>query len=115
YNPRTGKVTGGHTVLNGDVRVTQVVSPPDANGVYLARVEMKAPDGTWIAKTSNNGVNTMFPRDWDTARVKTETESAWARRAPVEGQPNMWQGTSNSGVKLQGYLSPRTTAYPLKE
>jgi hypothetical protein len=50
YNARTGKVTGGHSTLNGDVKVTDIVNPPDANGVYVAKVQMQTPDGTWISK-----------------------------------------------------------------
>ncbi len=32
-------------MLNGDVRIVEVVSPPDANGVYKSFVEIKQPDG----------------------------------------------------------------------
>lgn len=76
---------------------------------------MKTPDGRWIEKVSNNGENTMFPKDWDAQKVQVEIESAWARRTSVANQPNMWSGTSDSGVKIQGYLEPRTTAYPVRE
>ena len=114
YSPRTGKVTGGHTTLNGDVRVTEVIAGPDANGVYIARVEMKTPDGRWVEKVSNNGENTMFPRDWDVQRVQAEIESAWAKRVPhIDGTKGKWEGLSSSGVKMEGYESPRATAYPI--
>ncbi len=114
YNPKTGRVTGGHTVVNGDVRVTEIVSGPDANGVYTARVEMRAPDGTWIEKTSNGGVNTMFPKDWDAQRVQVEIDHAWNNRIPhPDGTQGKWEGTSISGVKMEGYESPRATAYPV--
>src|SRR5690606_33109378 len=115
YNPRTGRVTGGLTLINGDVRVKEVVSGPDANGVYVAEVEMKTPDGRWIEKVSNNGENTTFPKDWDAQKVQVEIESAWARRTPVAGKPNMWSGTSDSGIKIRGYLEPQATAYPVRE
>lgn len=69
---------GGHTLLNNDVKVLEVISQPDANGVYIAKVEMKAPNGTWIEKTSNNGQNTMLPKNWDAARVQAEINSAWS-------------------------------------
>ena len=59
---------------------------------------MKTPDGRWIEKVSNNGENTMFPKDWDAQKVQVEIESAWARRTSVANQPNMWSGTSDSGV-----------------
>ena len=113
YNPRNGKVTGGHTVINGDVRVTEVIAGPDANGVYTARVEVRAPVGTWIEKTSNGGVNTMFPRDWDAQRVHAEIEHAWVSQRPHPEDKNKWVGTSTSGVEIEGYRHPRTTAFPL--
>jgi hypothetical protein len=47
--------------------------------------------------------------------VQAEIESAWAKRTPVTNKPNMWSGTSDSGIKIQGYLEPRTTAYPVRE
>ncbi len=115
FNARTGKVTGGHTLINGDVRIREVVTPPDANGVYTARVEIRTPDGTWIEKTANGGVNTMFPKDWDAQRVQAEIDSAWNRRSPVPGKTNMWSGTSDSGIKIEGFLDPRTTAFPVRD
>lgn len=50
YNAAKNKVTGGHSTLNGDVKVMEVVSAPGVNEVYEASVSMKAPDGTWIDK-----------------------------------------------------------------
>jgi hypothetical protein len=113
YNPRTKSVTGGHSLLNNDVRIDAITAPPDANGVYIANVSMQAPDGTWIAKTANKGENTMFPKTWDAAKIQAQVDSAWAKKEPVPGQPNMWQGISDSGVTIQGYTQPRATAFPL--
>jgi hypothetical protein len=119
YNPKTGKVTGGHTVVNGDVRVTEIVSGPDANGVYEAIVEIQTPDGSWQTKTagasSKPQKNTMFPKDWDAQRVQAEIESAWASQRPHPEDKNKWIGTSDSGIQIEGYRQPRTTAYPLRE
>ena len=111
---RSVKVTGGHSTLNGDVKVTEIVSPPDANGVYQAKVQMQTPDGTWVDKTSNQGVNTMFPQHWDAAKIEAEIASAWTSQRPhPSGKEDMWIGTSSSGVDIEGYKSPRTTAYPV--
>jgi len=75
------KVTGGHTLLRGDVRIIK---------------------------------NTMFPEDWDEARVIDEINSAWENRKELKGRDsNMWQGVSKSGVVIRGYKSPRITAYPV--
>ena len=110
------KVTGGHTLLRGDVRIVKKIGAPSKNGVYKASVEIKRPDGTWQRKTSNGGVNTMFPANWDEAKVIEEINSAWENRKDLKGRDNnMWQGISKSGVLIRGYKSPRITAYPVFE
>ena len=111
-----GKVTGGHSLLHGDVRIVKKIGNPAKNGVYRASIEIKKKDGTWQAKTSNGGVNTMFPENWDEARIIDEINSAWENRKDVKGRDNnMWQGISKSGVVIRGYKSPRITAYPVYE
>lgn len=111
-----GKVTGGHSLLRGDVRIVKKIGNPAKNGVYRASIEVKKKDGTWQAKTSNGGVNTMFPENWDEARIIDEINSAWENRKDVKGRDNnMWQGISKSGVVIRGYKSPRITAYPVYE
>ena len=110
------KVTGGHTLLKGDVRIVKKIGAPSKNGVYKASVEIRKPDGTWQRKTSNGGVNTMFPESWDEARIIDEINSAWENRKDLKGRDNnMWQGISKSGVLIRGYKSPRITAYPVFE
>lgn len=110
------KVTGGHTLLKGDVRIVKKIGAPSKNGVYKASVEIRRPDGTWQRKASNGGVNTMFPANWDEARVIEEINSAWENRKDLKGRDNnMWQGISKSGVLIRGYKSPRITAYPIFE
>ena len=110
------KVTGGHTLLRGDVRIVKKIGAPSKNGVYKASVEIRKPDGTWQRKTSNGGVNTMFPANWDEVRVIEEINSAWENRKDLKGRDNnMWQGISKSGVLIRGYKSPRITAYPVFE
>ena len=111
-----GKVTGGHSLLRGDVRIVKKIGNPAKNGVYRASIEVKKKDGTWQAKTSNGGVNTMFPENWDEARIIDEINSAWENWKDLKGRDNnMWQGISKSGVVIRGYKSPRITAYPVYE
>jgi hypothetical protein len=111
-----GKVTGGHSLLRGDVRIVKKIGSPAKNGVYRASIEVKKKDGTWQAKTSNGGVNTMFPENWDEARIIDEINSAWENKKDLKGRDNnMWQGISKSGVLIRGYKSPRITAYPVYE
>ena len=111
-----GKVTGGHSLLRGDVRIVKKIGNPAKNGVYRASIEVKKKDGTWQVKTSNGGVNTMFPENWDEARIIDEINSAWENRKDLKGRDNnIWQGISKSGVVIRGYKSPRITAYPVYE
>lgn len=112
----SGKVTGGHTLLRGDVKIVKRIGKPASTGVYKATVQIRKKDGTWQTKTSNGGVNTMFPENWDEARVIDEINSAWENRKDLRGRDsNMWQGKSKSGVIIRGYKSPRITAYPIME
>jgi hypothetical protein len=116
YNHATKKVTGGHSLLMGDVRVIEIKGKPDANGVYEATVQLRRPDGVWVDKVNQQGKlmkNTMFPVDWNEKRIKVEIDSAWKNRKSDPSDQNKWIGTSVSGVKMSGHLSPRITAYPL--
>ncbi|MCD4531661.1 hemagglutinin repeat-containing protein [Pseudomonas sp. C3-2018] len=110
-----GTPTGGHTLLNGDVRIVPgTQTAPDPYGVYEATVEV--PDlrnpGQWIVKPANGEVNTMFPAAWDKERLVHEVDAAWnSPRKVVTG--TMWRSVTPSGVSVQGYISPRTTVYPV--
>ncbi|MGJ8727368.1 polymorphic toxin MafB class 2 [Neisseria meningitidis] len=114
---KKGTVTGGHSLTRGDVRVIQQTSAPDKHGVYQATVEIKQPDGSWEVKTKKGGKvmtkHTMFPKDWDEARIKAEVTSAWESRIMLKD--NKWQGTSKSGIKIEGFTEPNRTAYPIYE
>lgn len=114
---KKGTVTGGHSLTRGDVRVTQQTSAPDKHGVYQATVEIKKPDGSWEVKTKKGGKvmtkHTMFPKDWDEARIRAEVTSAWESRIMLKD--NKWQGTSKSGIKIEGFTEPNRTAYPIYE
>ena len=55
--------------------------------------------------------HTMFPKDWDEARIRAEVTSAWERRKMVNR--NKWEGKSSSGVWIEGFINPNKTAYPL--
>ena len=114
FNARSRKVTGGHSLLNDDVRIVKVVSPPDANGVYQAIVEIKQPDGQWVIKKSKTGANTMFPQDWSRAKIIDEIDSAWKNKKE-HSNTNKWTGVSKSGVVIEGYKTPKLTAFPIYE
>ena len=110
-----GKPTGGHTLLYGDVRIVPgTETAPDVAGVYIATVEVHDPanPGQWITKTSNNSRNTMFPKDWDETRIKREVDAAWNDPNKIV-QGDKWISVTPSGVRVEGWISPRTTVYPL--
>ncbi|WP_268248202.1 EndoU domain-containing protein [Paludibacterium paludis] len=59
---------------------------------------------------NNGGVSTMFPDSWTTDSIKVEEDAAYRNRT-VTG--NRWTGVTPSGVKVQGWLAPKTTVYPI--
>ena len=118
YKRHTGEPTGGHTLLNGDVRVIEgTESAPDPTGVYRAQVQMADPQhaGQWITKTDRNGnpmPNTMFPKHWTAEQVVSEVNAAWfSPSKTIRGEK--WSALTPSGVRVEGYLEPRVTAYPV--
>ena len=118
FNRRTGLPTGGHTLLNGDVRIIPgSESAPDATGVYRAQVQMADPSkpGLWLTKTDRNGKpmqNTMFPKAWNAERVVSELDAAWnSPHKTIRG--DKWSALTPSGVRVEGYTAPRVTAYPV--
>lgn len=106
-------VVGGHSIATGDVRlIPGTRSAPNAHGVYQARVEIRDPSrpDQFLRKTSHGGLSTMFPDAWSVDQIKSEVNSAFKTKR-VNG--NTWMGTTPSGVVVKGYLSPKTTVYPV--
>jgi hypothetical protein len=115
YNKR-GMPTGGHSLLNGDVRIKPgTETTPDVAGVYKAEPQMPDPKnpGQWIDKPLGSNGHTMFPKSWTVDRIKVEIDVAWTNRKIDPTNPNIWLGTTASGVKVQGYIQPNTTVYPV--
>ncbi|WP_035620702.1 hemagglutinin repeat-containing protein, partial [Hydrogenophaga intermedia] len=59
-------------------------------------------------------------RHGDSFSRKTVTEDFTLRESnaipsELSGRKNKWIGTSDSGIQIEGYRQPRTTAYPLRE
>jgi hypothetical protein len=92
-------------------------SAPNAQGVYSAKIEVANPadpadpanPGQFLPKTNNGGVSTMFPDSWTADRIKVEVDGAFQNKAVVG---NKSTGTTPSGVRVEGYMSPKTTVYP---
>ncbi len=112
YN-KNGKPTGGHTLIFGDVRIVPgSESLPDVSGVYKANIEVPDPKnpGGWIPKPGKN--HTMFPKGWDEIKIKTEVDAAWNSSNKII-QGDKWISITPSGVKVQGYITPNATVYPV--
>ncbi len=107
-----GDVVGGHSILNGDVQVIPgTTSAPNTHGVYSARIQVADPanPGSFLPKTNNGGVPTLFLDSWTKNRIKVEVNAAFQNKIIIG---NRWMGTTPSGVQVQGYLTPNTTVYP---
>lgn len=105
---RRGRAVGFHHRPSGgdNARVvpgTETVLGP--HGVYQAQVEIRDPiTGQWVRKEAPS---TFFPDDWPADRVLDEIGGAFdnaMKNKKMKG--NKWQGTSPSGLKIEGYLDP---------
>lgn len=52
----------------------------------------------------------MFPDDWSADKLKAEVNTAYENKTILG---NQWIGTTPSGVRVKGYLDPKTTVYPM--
>lgn len=108
------KVTGGHSLTKGDVRISEIIDKADINGIYNAEVEIYNPKTQkWEIKKSNT---TMFPKDWSENRIKEEIRSAWNSsnfKVTITNRGKEWSGTADSGIKIKGFINKdKTTAFP---
>jgi hypothetical protein len=101
---------------NLDSRVTRIISPPNAKGVYEATVEeFNSTTQEWVPKIAKS---TMFPKAWSRQQIIGEIRSAYNNQIPVSGPAAKWAGWSSRGLKIQGYLDlgavdSINTAYPV--
>jgi FAD synthase len=111
---KKGNVVGYHHTGSptNNSNVDTVTKPPDKNGVYEAQVNVDKGNGTFGQKRSS-----MFPDTWSPDKVKSEIQGAYQNSYhPTGTPPNKWEGTSPSGVKIQGYTDPKgniNTSFPV--
>jgi hypothetical protein len=101
---------GGHYLKSPDVRVSEIVSPPDVNGVQVVKVQIRDPaTGAWVDKAADTSA---FPTSWSESQARSETLGAFANSGPLRSNRNpndfMWRGISPGGVPFEGYYSKRT-------
>ncbi len=113
---RRGLAVGYHHRANGkdtnNARMVKITGLTNRQGIYIGRVEIRNPaNGQWVSKLSSS---TFFPDQWSQDQVLTEIQSAFASANKAK-EP--WQGTSPSGLKIEGYYNKATntitTAYPI--
>ncbi|HYG61317.1 MAG TPA: EndoU domain-containing protein [Thermoanaerobaculia bacterium] len=110
---RKGRPVGFHSRPGGrdprGARVSQVVSRPNRQGVYEARVEIRDPEsGRWLGKRS-----TMFPDSLSREEVVRAILNAYRQR--TTGKAERFRGPSGRGFTIEGYLlrGDINTAYPI--
>jgi hypothetical protein len=113
---RHGEAVGYHHRLNGvdppGARVDRIVQPPDASGVYRARIALRDPmTGVWIDKKAPS---TFFPDAMSDDEVIDAVLAAFQTgRRRGDGQ---FLGASGRGFAIEGwYQNGRiNAAYPLR-
>src|SRR5271154_549775 len=113
---RRGEAVGYHHRSNGvdppGARVLWIVQPPDANGVYRARVALRDPEtGAWLDKRASS---TFFPDAMSNDEVVQAVLAAFhhgQRRGDGE-----FSGASGRGFVIEGWYQRGriAAAYPLR-
>ena len=102
--------------LQGQVYDKQVLQrEADTNGVVKAKIKIRDPlTGDWVPK---RGSSTFYPEDWTRRRIEHEVTEAFYNSNLIDTQ--IWQGTSPSGLKIQGsykfFEHSVDTAWPVHE
>ena len=70
---------------------------PNDLGVYKAKVEVSG-----VAKISNSGFSSFFPKDWSPQQVVDAINEAFANKVFSRG--NTYIGTTSSGMTIEMYI-----------
>ena len=115
-----GRAVGGHSMLGGNVRIDAYaaknpISPNGIRNVVISVYDLST--GTWIQKVDRFGepqLTTLFPENWSKSRIIVEVDIAYKNRTRSLLDPRKWEGRTPSGIKVEGYIAPNTTVYPLQ-
>ncbi|RKS87571.1 filamentous hemagglutinin [Orbus hercynius] len=107
--------TGGHYLKDPNIKVDTWTGAADANGVTKGYISVRDPaTGKWVEKKAET---TFFPENWSKRQTETEIKSAFENSKPNPDNKEMWQGTSSSGLKMEGYYKKPNgtgaTAWPV--
>jgi len=86
-------------------------SSPNQYGVYRAEIEVNG-----VPKTSNGGISTFFPKDWDAQEIVNAINEAYRNKQFVPGTRNTYVGDLPNGMEIQMYINGDgkiISAYPL--
>jgi len=109
---RQGRPVGFHSRPGGrdpaGARLVRVLDRPNRQGVYTAKVEIRTPDGRWLAKQS-----TFYPDRMSRQDVLAAILNAYRRR--TTGASEKFRGPSGQGFTIEGwYQNGRiNTAYAI--
>jgi len=111
-----GEAVGYHHRLNGvdppGARVQRIVQPPDASGIYRARVALRDPaTGEWIDKRAPS---TFFPDAMSDDQVIEAVLAAF--QAGNRRSDGRFIGASGRGFAIEGWYQKgrSNAAYPLR-
>ena len=112
-----GRAVGGHSMLGGNVRIERLHSV-SSNGVRTADISVFDQNtNQWKLKVKRDGITpqetTLFPESWTESRIIVEVDIAYKNRIISQTRRNIWEGTTPSGIKVEGYIAPNTTVFPL--
>ncbi|MED5604879.1 EndoU domain-containing protein [Fusobacterium pseudoperiodonticum] len=105
-----------NTVI-GNVRIEHLHSV-SSNGVRTADVSVFDQNtNQWKLKVKSDGITpqetTLFPEYWSKSRIIVEVDIAYENKIISQTRHNIWEGITPSGIKVEGYIAPNTTVYPL--
>jgi hypothetical protein len=111
---------GGLDLSPLGLRVTEILTGPNASGVYEALFT-----GPLAAGCAQNKKSSFFPDSWSRDEVKRAILAAFHTRTHTDKrEPRQWEG-SYRGVRIKGYVAPKhpaphaariydvVTAYPI--
>jgi len=114
-----GFAVGGHSTagVNNNVRIERLHSV-SSNGVRTADISVfEQNTNQWKLKVKRDGITpqetTLFPENWSRSRIIVEVDIAYKNRTHSLLDPRKWEGRTPSGIKVEGYIAPNTTVYPL--
>ena len=110
---------GGHSTVgvNNNVRIERLHSV-SSNGVRTADISVFDQNtNQWKLKVKRDGITpqetTLFPESWSKSRIIVEVDIAYKNKIISQTRHNIWEGRTPSGIKVEGYIAPNITAYPL--